>query len=127
MNTKKITNSEITPIAISSLPTRPTASTAFGGKGYTAAEMKAAFDKLPLLIIERFNSLIDEMESADGGLASSIPTGLGESHTLANLFIDLKNGNFAGYIRVFGKSLISELLDIREAISEIKATLEEMK
>lgn len=127
MKTKKITSEEITPISISSLPTRPTASTAFGGKGYTAAEMKAAFDKLPLLVIERFNSLLDEIEGKDGSFAELIPTGLGENHTLQNLFTDLKNGNFAGYIRVFGKSLLAELMDIKNTLSEIKTTLEELK
>ena len=124
MNTKKITSAEITPIAISSLPTRPTASTAFGGKGYTAAEMKAAFDKLPLLVIERFNSLLDEIESTDGSFSESIPTGLGEGHSLGTMFKDIRNGNFAGYIKVFGRSLIAELLEIRSALDEIKAKLE---
>ena len=124
MNTKKITSAEITPIAISSLPTRPTASTAFGGKGYTAAEMKAAFDKLPLLVIERFNSLLDEIERTDGSFSESIPTGLGEGQSLGTMFKDIRNGNFAGYIKVFGRSLIAELLEIRSALDEIKAKLE---
>ncbi|MBO5879609.1 MAG: hypothetical protein J6Q68_03565 [Clostridia bacterium] len=63
MNTKKITSSEIEPLKIAALPTRPTAPTAFGGKGYTPTEMKAAFDKLPLKIIESFNTLVDDVES----------------------------------------------------------------
>ena len=48
---------------MSSLPTRPTAPSAFGGSGYTATEMKAAFDRLPLKIIERFNLLLSEIEN----------------------------------------------------------------
>ena len=63
MNTTKITDSEIDTLKVASLPTRPTAPAAFGGKGYTALEMKAAFDKLPLRIIESFNLLIDEINS----------------------------------------------------------------
>lgn len=70
MNTKKITDSEIESLKVASLPTRPTAPTAFGGKGYTATEMKAAFDKLPLRIIEGFNSLIEEINS--GALAEAL-------------------------------------------------------
>lgn len=70
MNTTKITASEIDSLKVASLPTRPTAPTAFGGKGYTATEMKAAFDKLPLRIIEEFNSLIDEIEN--GALAQTL-------------------------------------------------------
>lgn len=63
MNTKKILDSEIESLSVASLPTRPTAPTAFGGSGYTASEMKAAFDRLPLRIIEGFNSLITEIEN----------------------------------------------------------------
>ena len=124
MNTKKITSAEITPIAISSLPTRPTAPAAFGGKGYTAAEMKAAFDKLPLLVIERFNELLDEIESTEGSFSNSIPTGLGDGHTLGDMFRDIINGNFAGYIKVFGKSLTAELLEIKNTLAEIEARQE---
>ena len=72
MNTKKITDSEIESLKVASLPTRPTAPTAFGGKGYTATEMKQAFDKLPLRIIEGFNSLIGEIEN--GALATQLCT-----------------------------------------------------
>ena len=47
MNSKKITDSDISALKISSLPTRPTAPAEFGGKGYTATELKAAFADLP--------------------------------------------------------------------------------
>lgn len=72
MNTKKITDSEIEALKIASLPTRPTAPTSFGGRGYTATEMKEAFDKLPLRIAEGFNSLIGEIEN--GGLIQTLAT-----------------------------------------------------
>ena len=48
MKAKKIYNSDIADILISSLPTRPTALREYGGAGYGATEMKAAFDKLPV-------------------------------------------------------------------------------
>ncbi len=59
--TTKISASEISDLRISSLPLRPTASPQSGGSGYTAADMRAAFDRLPLFIIERLNSLIDDV------------------------------------------------------------------
>jgi hypothetical protein len=68
---------------ISSLPTRPTAPTAFGGKGYSATEMKEAFDRLPLYVAERLNSLIDDIES--GSLADLIA----ESEPFATLLGDV--------------------------------------
>ena len=83
MNTKKITDTEIASLKVSSLPTRPTAPNAFGGKGYTATEMKAAFDKLPLRIIEGFNSLIEEIEN--GALAEE----LSKTEPLATLLSDV--------------------------------------
>ena len=72
MKATKIFDSEIESLKISSLPTRPTAPTAFGGKGYTSAEMKAAFDMLPLFIISHFNDLVDDVET--GALAEHLCT-----------------------------------------------------
>ncbi len=63
MTTTKISASEISDLRISSLPSRPTAPVKNGGSGYTAADMKAAFDRLPLFIIERLNSLIDDVSA----------------------------------------------------------------
>lgn len=61
MNTEKIYQSEIADLKISSLPTCPNAPVSDGGKGLSAAEMKAAFDALPLFIVERLNSLIGDV------------------------------------------------------------------
>ena len=46
MNSRKITDGDIADKRVASLPTRPTAPMAFGGKGYTPTELKEAFDKL---------------------------------------------------------------------------------
>ena len=116
MKTKKITESELKDLKIASLPTRPTAPSAFGGRGYTAEDMKAAFDKLPLLAIARINSLIDDVTGEDG-IVTAIPTGLSEEHTLAMLFADIVSGAFAEYLTVGGRSLA-------DAINEIEARLD---
>ena len=65
MKAKAITESEMQPLRIASLPTRPTAPTYLGGKGFTATEMKEAFDLLPNLVAERYNDLISDIESGD--------------------------------------------------------------
>ncbi len=110
MTTEKIKNAEIAALRVSSLPSRPNASGAFGGRGYTAAEMKAAFDRLPLFIIERFNALLDDIgASGDGSLADAMPTGLGEGHTLADLFVDIVNGALAGYLSTGEENLAARL------------------
>ena len=115
MNTKKITNSEIKTLKVSSLPTRPTADPLNGGEGYSAQNMKNAFDLLPLFIISRFNQLIDDIGMlGEGSLASNIPTGISEGHTLTDLFEDIENGNLASYIKINGESLSTVIARLEE-------------
>ena len=104
MTTKKITSDEIDQNAVSSLPTRPTASVAFGGKGYTSAEMKEAFDRLPKLIIERFNLLLSDL--CDGQILEDIPTDIcdiespvvnGVGFMSATTINNAPRTNYAGY------------------------------
>lgn len=99
MKAKKITDNEIRTLLVSSLPTRPTAPRSFGGAGYTSEDMKAAFDKLPLYIVERINRLIDDIfELGSDSLAGAIPTGIKDGHTLADTFSDLVSGAALSYI-----------------------------
>ena len=125
MNSKKITESDISAMKISSLPTRPTAPTEFGGKGYTASELKAAFDKLPLYIIENYNTLIDDICAPHGSSVSgSMLTGITDSHTLEDLFADIMSGHFSDYLRVFDKTLTEFLSKLR---SDVDALMEVSK
>ena len=106
MTTKKITESEISELKVSSLPTRPTAPTAYGGRGYTASEMKAAFDRLPLFIAARFNALLDDLFSDDeSSAAAAMPTGIKDGHTLRALFSDITSGALAEYLDLDGETL----------------------
>ncbi len=117
MNTEKITDGEIADKKVASLPTRPNAPAALGGVGYTATEMKEAFDKLPLLIIERLNSLIDDIN--EGEISDSLKTGISEEHTLSDMLLDIRNGNFINYLSVFDSTLDLYLLKLREDIDAI--------
>ncbi len=118
MNTQKILASEISELKISSLPSRPTAPTSFGGRGFTSREMKEAFDKLPLLIIERFNTLLDDISSSDeNSLSAAISTGLSDGHTLKNLFSDITNGALAEILTVNEAPLSEHLAGIGERMS----------
>lgn len=120
MTTKIITDAEARELKISSLPSRPTAPAAFGGRGYTATEMKAAFDKLPELIISRLNALITDIESTgDNSLAGAVKTGISDGHTLSRLFSDIQDGDFAGYLRVGDSSLDSEISSICESLAAL--------
>ena len=125
MNSRKITDADIADKKIAALPTKPTAPAEFGGKGYTASEVKEAFDKLPLYIIERFNLLIDDICGADGSsVADAIKTGISSTHTLAELFEDIKTGNVCSYLStVDGTPLGEYLLKLRPDINKIAAKL----
>ena len=90
MKAKKIQNSDIESILISSLPSRPTAPRSLGGVGYSSAQMKEAFDRLPLFIIERYNMLLADVSSlGEDSLAAAIPTDIKDKHTLKDLFDDV--------------------------------------
>ncbi len=118
MTSTKINDADIANLKISSLPSRPTAPTAFGGRGYTASEMKEAFDKLPLYIIEKFNALLEDISAhGDGSLADEIPTGIREEHSLYNFFCDIVSGAAAGYIKVIDMPLAEAIADLRREIA----------
>ena len=126
MEIKKIEASEIEGLKIASLPTRPTASSAFGGKGYSAKEMKEAFDKLPLFIIERLNALIEYLTRDDEeSYLSSFKTGVNENHSLRELISDVTSGELSFYLMVDGKALSERIAiiesDIRDIFTRVEA------
>ena len=124
MYSTKITDTEISNNRIASLPTRPTASAAFGGKGYSAAEMKEAFDKLPMLLIDRFNRLIDDIQREDiDSVTASMPTFIFDGHTIYDMLFDITNGEFAGYLKVGNESLASAIANLYSEIEDIKSML----
>lgn len=127
MTATKILNEEIEDLKISSLPTQPTSPKGLGGLGYSSRDMKAAFDRLPLFIIERYNALIEAIGTlGDGSLADEIPTGISDGQTLATLMEDMKNGNFATYLPVANTTLeeaIVYVLDETESLMEIMLDL----
>ena len=122
MKAKKIESSDIKDLLISSLPSRPTAPKSLGGKGYGATEMKAAFDKLPLYLVEKYNDLIcDISDIGEDSLAASILSGIKDEHTLSNLFEDIKSGGIATYLTFLGKTLHEHIMHLYEEIDALKA------
>lgn len=121
MKTTKITQNEIRSLKVSSLPTRPTAPAHLGGRGYTAEEMKAAFDRLPIYIIERFNQLIEDIYAVgEESLAGAIKTGILEGQSLSTLFCDLKSGKALSYIGAGDSTLAEELASIRARLTKLE-------
>ena len=125
MKARIINDGEIADMKISSLPSRPCAPSAFGGKGYTSVEMKAAFDRLPLFIIERLNTLIEDISAeADESVAGEIKTGISEGHTLKNLFSDLTDGSASSYIAVLGTTLAEWAAEVSAELQSLRERLE---
>ena len=122
MKTTKIKDDEIKDLKVASLPTRPTADTAFGGKGFGASDMKAAFDKLPLFIIERFNSLFEDIFEGEG-IKEQIFTGIEPSHTLSELFSDIISGAFAAYLTVGEKTLTEYITNLEQRILRLEGEM----
>lgn len=127
MKTTKLLDSEISPLKIESLPTRPTVPEAYGGAGYTASDMKRAFDRLPLFIAERLNSLLDDiLAEPEASVLADMKSGIYEGHTLYQLLCDIKSGAVSDYLTV-GEGTLSEMKDAQELqIGELKSDLTEL-
>ena len=119
MNELRINEADIADLKIASLPSRPTAPRSLGGYGYTATQMKAAFDKLPLFIVNKFNLLLESIERVgEGSVASAIPTGIGDEHTLSDMLDDIVSGVFATYLTVSGESLAESITAIKTQLNQ---------
>ena len=117
MNATKILDSSISKIKIASMPTSPTNPITYGGSGYGANQIKSAFDKVSIVIIDHLNALIEDISAApEESISAAMQTGIEDGHTLADLFADIQNGNASAYLTVNGKSLATELYEIKEAI-----------
>jgi hypothetical protein len=57
-------------------------------------------------------------------LASAVPSGIKDGHTLHNLFEDIKSGELAAYFGILGKSLLSHLITIYAEIDALKNKIE---
>ena len=122
MKSKKITDGDINDKKVASLPTRPTAPAAFGGKGYTATELKEAFDSLPLFLVEKYNELISDILGENGGgLTDTVKTGINGTQTLADFFSDVLNGNLITYLAAPNGSLAEYLIKLRADVDKIAA------
>ena len=126
MKAQKIEKAQIKDLLIASLPSRPTAPKSLGGRGYGASEMKEAFDKLPLYIIEKFNDLISDIgEVGEDSLAAAIPSGIKDEHTLCELFSDIKSGALATYLSFYGKTLYEHIAYLYGETERLRSKLNE--
>ena len=127
MKAQKIQNADVKDLLIASLPTRPTAPRSMGGMGYSASEMKSAFDKLPLYIIEKYNELIEDIHDlGEDSIAAAIPSGIKDGHSLNDLFSDINSGALALYFTFLGKTLAEHITDILAELQRINGEVEKL-
>ena len=89
--------------------------------------MKAAFDRLPVFIIEKFNSLLDDIVSTDSGsLSASVPTGIRSAHTLKILFADIVNGVFSTYLSIGDETLAEMKIRLAYEVEKISEHIAEL-
>lgn len=124
MKANKISDAEISALKVATLPTRPTTPDAFGGSGYTPTEVKAAFDRLPLYIIEKYNELIDDIMGEDGGdITNGMKTGINSTQTLGEFFDGVSDGTLATYLYTPLGTLAEALTGLRADIEKLAAHL----
>ncbi len=124
MKATKLLESELSSLKIEALPTRPTVPEAYGGAGFTASDMKRAFDRLPLFIAERLNALIDDiLAEPESSVLASQRSGLAEGHTLYQMLLDIKSGAFSEYL-MLGDASLSQMRTAHElALEELRGDL----
>lgn len=129
MAIQKIDADSVYKNSVERLANRPTAASRVGQGGMPPEKLKAAYDALAKLAIEKVNEVIEAInadasaESIAGLIMTPIPTGEldGEYKTLYEVLTDLIDGDLAGYLKLNGlwdDDLQGELEAIQSAIGE---------
>lgn len=117
---EKIKKETVELLGVSSLPTSPTSPGAIGG-GYSAEEMKLAFDRLAIHIIEQYNLLIEAIHAEpSASILSEIPTGISDGHTLRDLMSDITGGDFAVYMKLGNRSILEEMQSLSQRVTALE-------
>ena len=105
MSIKKITEEEVRSLWVQRLSDTPNRQGKFGTMGLSAAEIKAAYDALPLRLVEAYNTLVDVIES--GGLSDFILSPEGKN--LTELLAGVTSGALAALLTVDGERTLAAL------------------
>ncbi len=125
MSIQKISHKELLENGVQALPNRPSTPSLYSGHAMSARELKAAFDRLPTLIAERFNNLLyatglfDENDPKDM-LSELIATGIFPEHSLSQFFEDVESGALALYLKADGKDSLADVITaLREDLARL--------
>ncbi len=132
-NIKRIGESELREAGVVSLSNRPSSPYAYGGDGLSPTALKERFDRLPRLIADRLNQLLDALkvmpdldDLSGGSAAESMLTGMfpetRAGHTFAELFRELLDGSAAAYLGVGGGKSLAEVLSECERLPRVRVS-----
>lgn len=125
MSIQQISYKELLENGVQALPNRPSTPSLYSGNAMSAHDLKAAFDRLPTLIAERFNDLLratglfDENDPKNS-LAELISTDIFPEHSLAQFFEDVESGALALYLKADGKNSLADVITaLREELARV--------
>ncbi len=126
MSIRTITQEEILQNGVKNLPNRPSSPSLYSGRAMSADELRAAFDRLPTLIAERFNELLYatglfDSEDPRESFAELVATELFPNHSLAQFFMDVQSGAAAAYLNADGENALADVIsELRAAILHLQ-------
>ena len=106
---EKITQAEIDARAVSKMAIRPNDRSSYGAGGLSPSQVRARFDALALLVISRYNELVDELQGGAGG--TELQT------TVDRILADIASGELAAYMQVYGAD--GSLKSLQDVLFEI--------
>ena len=98
---KIISDSEIAQNSVSSLPTRPNAPTSMGGAGLSSPALRARFDALAMLAINKINAILKSLNGEEDAtpfakyIQTTLENGEGGTYTLYDVLEWLQSNDFA--------------------------------
>ena len=123
---EKLEESDILGNGVQALSKQPTRQSAFGEGGLDATELKKRFDKLPTLLAQKINAILNALSSGGDDLKISLGE---EKISLFTLAEEIKNGRFAARIQALSgkdlKSVQTIIEELLKSISDMKKTLDD--
>ena len=129
MKLDKITREQIYAASMERLANYPTAASRYGTGGLSDAELKAWYDKLPMLAVDKANEIIDAINGTDGeasaildALTTPILAAGGKTYlTLLEVLQDITDGDLATYLGLKGlaaENLQAELEALEKSLDD---------
>lgn len=126
---KPLSKGLLDPTRITSLSDRPNETGAYGVGGLNAAQLKAQFDRMGLLIKDKLNELI--ILITEGGISDSLKVEVGDLSNLQELLDSITSGLFARTLKANDRLLTTAeggaLASLQEIINKLEAEIKALR